>query len=154
MLLNIQRFVEHHDSYHITNKMSEEAIVQILVKNKYPIFNKQLIENPRYTTIEILKQHATSAEHGADHGYILGLNYREISEGYYTKRAEQIRKLQERLKYLTTDDIFTGAKIWLKELEELEAAIADGISSQWFYGTNNWEFEDELQPAVVKKKTK
>lgn len=152
MLLNIQRFVENHDSYHITNKMTEEAIVKILVKNKYQIFNRSMIENPRYTTIEILKQQATNAEFGADHGYIMGLNYREISEEYYKRRADTIRKLQDRLVYLTTDDIFTGAKIWLKELDELEVAIKDGIASQWFYGTNDWEFEDELQPAVVKKK--
>ena len=38
--------------------------------------------------------------------------------------------------------LFKGAKIWLKELEELELAIENGSKSEWFYGDNDYVFEE------------
>jgi hypothetical protein len=51
--------------------------------------------------------------------------------------------LEERRIYLNDDEEeFLGAKIWLKEIDELEKTITDGIKSNWFYGDNDYTFED------------
>jgi DNA topoisomerase-2 len=144
MLANMQRFSASHDDYNITSKTSEERAVAIITKNKYDIFNKSILENPKFTSETQLKQMVTSAKLGADYGYLLNLSYRDLTENMYIKRAKEIDDLKERMTYLQDGDksLFIGAKIWLKELDELESAITKGIESNWFYGENNYKFDD------------
>jgi len=143
MLKNMQRFSKEHDTYGITNKTSEETAIGILSKNKYAIFNHTLLDNPKFTSIKELVELITSAKYGADYDYLLRLSYRDLTEEAYDKREARIKELEQRLKYLLDDSgQFKGAKIWLQELEELEEAIRCGMASGWFYGENEYQFED------------
>lgn len=142
MLQNMQNFSKGHDSYGITNKTSEEKANIILKQHKYDIFNHTILENPRYTTIDILRDSIILEEYGASYEYILSMTYRDLTENAYDKRRERIEKLLERKQYLIDDDgLFAGAKIWLLELDELEVAIQTGLASEWFYGENEYTFE-------------
>ncbi len=143
MLQNMQRFSKNHDKYGITNKTTEDAANAVLKKEKYDIFNHTILENPRYTSVQLLRDLVTLAEHGASYDYILRMSYRDLTENAYTKREAKIAELLERKQYLIDDDgLFVGAKIWLLELDELEAAIQEGLASDWFYGENEFTFED------------
>jgi DNA topoisomerase-2 len=143
MLKEMQLFSSHHDDYAITSKTSEENAISIIRTNKYNVYNKSLLENPRYMSIDELKLHGTSEEYGARYDYLLNMSYRDLTEDAYTKRSERIDKLKERQLYLLDDSgLFPGATMWLKELDELESAIVEGDASNWFYGENIYEFED------------
>ncbi len=143
MLQNMQKFSKNHDNYGITNKTSEDTANEILKKEKYAIFNHTVLENPRYTSIETLKDIILLAEHGASYDYILRMSYRDLTENAFKKREARIAELLERKQYLIDDDgLFMGAKIWLVELDELEKAIQEGLASEWFYGENEYTFDD------------
>ena len=143
MLQNMQRFSKEHDNYGITNKTSEDKANEILKTNKYDIFNHTILENPRFTEVALLRDMITLAKYGACYDYILRMSYRDLTENAYAKRDARIKELLDRKQYLIDDDgLFPGAKIWLIELDELESAITDGISSQWFYGENEYNFDE------------
>jgi DNA topoisomerase-2 len=143
MLREMQSFSKHHDDYAITSKTSEEKAISIIRTNKYNVYNKSLLENPRYMSIDELKLQGTSEEYGASYNYLLGMSYRDLTENAHIKRADRIDKLEERQLYLMDDSgLFPGANMWLKELDELETAIVDGDASDWFYGENIYDFED------------
>ena len=143
MLKNMQKFSKEHDNYGITNKISEEEASNILAKNKYKIFNRIVLENPKFTSIKELIKLITNAEHGADYDYLLRMSYRDLTEGAYNKRSDRIKELEERLLYLSDDTgRFKGSKIWLHELDELEESVKIGIKTGWFYGENEYQFEE------------
>lgn len=142
MLQNMQRFSQNHNSYGIANEISAEKASDILKKNKYEIFNHTVLENPRYTSVEVLRDTIRLEEYGASYDYILTMSYRDLTENAYAKRKSRIAELLERKQYLIDDDgMFPGAKIWLLELLELETAIQAGLASDWFYGENDYTFE-------------
>ena len=152
MLKQMQKFSRVHDSCGITNKISEEKACQILKSNKFPIYNKAIIVNPKFNDVKSLKAMITQATHGASYNYLLSMSYRDLTQGAYDKRAAEITRLEERQLYLEDDDgQFPGAKIWLKELDECEKAIKEGIKSDWFYGDNVYKFDNG---AKLKKQNK
>ena len=156
MLKEQQKFSQNHDSYEINRKTSEEKAIVIIRKAKYNIYNKTLLENPKYVPVSELEFQATSPDHGASYNYLLNMSYKDITENAYNKRADRIKKLEERQIYLLdeSDGLFPGATMWLKELDELESAIEEGIASDWFYGENIYEFEDATVDGSSKKKKK
>ncbi len=143
MLQNMQRFSQKHTEYGITNSMSEEKAKNILKENNYQIFNHTILDNPRYTSIQELKDLITREDNGASYEYILRMSYRDFTKEAYNKRQKRIEELQKRQEYILDDGgLFPGAKIWLLELDELELAITEGLKTQWFYGENIYTFED------------
>jgi DNA gyrase/topoisomerase IV subunit B len=143
MLQNMQRFSISHDTYGITNKISEDEASVILKTHKYDILNHVLLESPKFTSVKKLIELITLAKHGASYDYLLRMSYRDLTEDAYTKRDKKIKELQNRQVYLRDETgSFPGAKIWLKELEELESAITSGMATGWFYGENEYTFEE------------
>ncbi len=149
MLMNQQRFSMSHDTYKITKDNTLQDVVKKLSKEKYDIFNKTLLNQPKYTSISDLIRLITVED--ADYDYLLDMNYKDITEEAYKKREEQIKKLKEYLLWLNEDnnekdektdknEKIIGAKIWLSEIEELESAIKKGYESDWLYGENNFKF--------------
>jgi DNA gyrase/topoisomerase IV subunit B len=139
LLNNIQRFSKLHDKYNITHNTTEEQANKILSENKYVMYNHAVLENPRFTSVEELIKLITIDD--VSYEYLLRLNYRDLTKDAYEKREKKINELEDRLKYLLDDKgMFKGAKIWLKELEELEDAIDKGLKSEWFYGENKFKF--------------
>jgi hypothetical protein len=155
MLLNMQRYSKDHDKYHITNKTSVEDAINIIKKNKYEMFNHTLLENPKYTSIDLLYKLITEENYGASYDYLLNMRDRDKTEEAYNKRQERIEELKEKLNLLNDNsELFKGANIWLKELEELYDAIKKGIASDWFYGENKYTFEDSDLTTKRQYKTK
>jgi DNA topoisomerase-2 len=55
MLMNQQRFSEQHDTYKITKDNKLANVINKLIHEKYEMFNKKLLNNPRYTPTHELK---------------------------------------------------------------------------------------------------
>jgi DNA topoisomerase-2 len=143
MLLNMQRFSQEHDTYAITSKTSLSKISEIAAANKYKIFNKTLLDNPKYTTIKELVKLITSEEHGASYDYLISMGYKAINKEAQEARAKKIEELKERQKYLLDDSgAFKGAKIWEYELNELSDSIEKGLATEWCYDAKECLFED------------
>jgi DNA topoisomerase-2 len=143
MLESQQRFSEEHEKYKIDRKTPIEKANAILHREKYPVFNKTTLNNPKYTQIELLIDQITNPAYGATYDYLLDMGYKDLLENAYDKRNKAIQDLLERQKFLRDHGgMFKGAKIWLQELDELELAIREGQASNWFYGTNQYKFED------------
>lgn len=155
MLLNMQKYSKEHDKYHITNKTTEEEAISIIKENGYQMFNHTLLENPKYTSINILNELITKEEYGASYDYLLNMRDRDKTEETFLKRQEKINELKDKLNLLSDkNEKFKGSNIWLKELEELNEAIKKGIASDWFYGENKYTFEDSDLTTGRKRKSK
>ena len=141
MLKAMQKFSKTHSQSGITNRTTEEKAIEKLKELGYKIYNKSYIESPRYISLHLLHSYLTSDMYGASYDYLLNMNYKAFTKDAYDKRQKKIDALEERNKLLHCKERFTGAKIWLKELNELEKVIHEGRKSQWFYGDNNYRFE-------------
>ena len=150
MLKNQQKFSSMHDSYAIGKKTKIDEMIELLLKNKYDIFNLTLLNNPKYTAVSDLIKLITDKEEGANYNYLINMSYRELTEEAYIKREQQIKHLQDRQLYLQDETgIFPGAKIWLVELDELEVAIKDGQATEWQYGEDDFIYEGK--PSKTKQ---
>lgn len=144
MLKNMQRFSKEHDHYNITNKTSEEEANRIISSNKYNIYNYSLLKDPKFTNVEMLIEVITNAKYGADYEYLLRMTYRDLTEGAFEKRDKQIKELEERIVYLSDNSgYFKGSQIWLKELDELEESVKEGLESDWCYKQFDYKFADD-----------
>ncbi len=136
-LKNIIRFSEHRDEYDITNKTPEKKFIQILKTNKYDMFNKTLLFNPRYTAVDELEHLiVNNPDAGTTYNYIIDLTYRQLLQEACQKRKEVLAKEEEKLKLLMEDsdesgNNFKGKKIWFSELQELKSVIKCGLRGGW-----------------------
>ncbi len=153
MLENMQKFSSNHASFNINKNTKDEEVIKILTDHKFRLFNHTLLRNPKYTAINELKELITEKKHGANYDYLLNMSYKDLTEEAYNKRAKDIDNIKLRQNYLIDDNgMFPGAKIWLKELEELEEAIKEGIKTDWMYGTNNFKFANNSKKKTAKKR--
>jgi DNA topoisomerase-2 len=141
LLKNMQRFSTEHDKYNITRKTTEVELIEIFKKNKYNIFNKTLLNNPKFTELNELIKLITDEKYGASYDYLLDMGYRTLTKESFDKREKQLEELEKYKKLLIDDEKngkFRGAKVWERELDELELSIEEGKRTQWFYGENTF----------------
>lgn len=151
MLKNMQRFNKAHSDYGISGKTTEEELIELLTKEKYDIFNESVVNEPKYTDVKSLVLMATSVEYGADYDYILKMSYKHLTKDAFQKREARIKELLERLNYLEDEPgTFKGAKVWLYELDQLEAVIKKGLETTWGFSENQLNF----RPRKTKKSKK
>jgi DNA topoisomerase-2 len=146
-LENIIKFTKNHQKYNITPKTSLEAVDTLLTENKYDTFNEVLLLNPKYTKVSEMKSLIINNSNGCSYEYLIKLSYRDMVECACKRRVNQLAEQKEKLKDLEDDDgsdkkLFKGGKTWLKELDLVESAIADGIKLGWSYGKDIAKFRD------------
>ena len=144
-LKNIIRFTKSHQDYNITPKSTLDVVNEILKKNKYDTFNANLLHSPKYTEInELSKNIINNVSLGTSYEYLIKLSYRDMIECTCVKRDKQLLEYEEKLKDLRLDDgtngLFKGINSWLKELNEVEKIISEGISLGWSYGKDVAKF--------------
>jgi DNA topoisomerase-2 len=137
-LENIIRFTEAHQKYKITTKIPINVVEKMLVDNKHDTFNYNLLMNPKYTKIEDMeKLIINNNDAGTSFDYLLRLSYRDMIKDAHIRRKATLLEYKKKLKDLQDDngsDIFKGAKTWLKELDNVESAVIDGLKLGWDYG--------------------
>lgn len=138
-LKNIIRFTKSHQKYDITPKTTIDAVNEILKKNKYDTFNSTLLHSPKYTEIsELGKLIINNIQSGTSYEYLIKLSYRDMIECACKRREKQLSEYEDKLKELELDNgsdgMFKGGKTWIKELDEVEKVINEGITLGWAYG--------------------
>ena len=145
-LKNIINFTINHQKYNITPKTKEEDVDKILIQNKFDTFNSALLHNPKYTSVaDLEKLIINNTTENTSYDYLIRLSYRDMIEDACKKRENQLKDLDEKLKDLLADsnesaNTFKGKNTWLKELNELENTIKEGIESGWSYGKDKAKF--------------
>lgn len=142
-LENIIRFSEERDKLGIKNSTPEKEFNSILEKKKYDKFNKTLLISPKYTKVEDLENMIINGDK-CSYEYIISLTYRSLLAEANIKRKEELDLEKKKLDELLDDcqdESFKGKKQWLKELEELEKIIEEGVVKGWNTQKNKPRFE-------------
>jgi DNA topoisomerase-2 len=144
LLKNVQRFSKVHSEYELNKDSTIEQFEEKLSTDGYKIFNETLLNNPNYTSIPDLIKSITEKKHGADYNYIIGLRYHDLLDKAYEAREKQLQKLLLRREYLHNETgNFIGAKMWSYELDELEKSLIQGLKTNWYYGSDEYNYETE-----------
>jgi DNA topoisomerase-2 len=171
MYEEIQRFSREHHSYNISTNTTVEQMVAILASRKYKKFNAELLASPKLHPTETLRDAITGNHDSVSYNYLLNMNYKKLGADAYQEREAHLKKLLDYKTVLYNDEIkvgskkfkssFLGAPIWMTELDEFEAALAEGRKSNWMYGEDGYVFEDTVidgaenaEPVKVKKTVK
>ncbi len=142
-LENIVRFSEERDKLGIKNSTPEKEFNEILEKKKYDKFNKTLLLSPKYTKVEDLESMIINGEN-CSYEYIISLTYRSLLAEANSKRKEELEQEKKKLEELLDDcqdETFKGKKQWLKELNDLEKIIDEGIKKGWNVQKSKPRFE-------------
>jgi DNA gyrase/topoisomerase IV subunit B len=148
-LREVQRFSKNHNNYNITNRTSLEKANEILESEKYIRFNYRNLSSPQFIPVEEL--HNAILVHDVSYDYLLDLGYKNLVDVACAKRDEEIKKIESLLEEYKDETYFKGAKIWLRELDELEKAVVDGLKSDWFYGENLFSYASMSDGVKGKK---
>lgn len=143
-LENIIRFTHSHQKYNITPKTKIDKVNQILSENNYDTFNSSMLTNPKYVEVEQLESLIINNEDCTSYDYLIKLSYKDMIESACKKRDKTLAEYKQKLKDLLTDngdsDIFKGGNTWLKELDELDKTVKEGMEKGWSYGKDVAKF--------------
>lgn len=123
------RFASNFEEYNL-GKKDELIWEKKLLKEKYIMYNEQIINNPGFLPIDKIEYYAKNVNQS--YKYIYNLTQREIMKEAIQKREEEIQKLEEELNNLTGNWIyFKGDNLWLSELDQAINIINNGLEKGW-----------------------
>jgi DNA topoisomerase-2 len=156
MLKNVQLFHKSHISYNITPKTKLHEVNKLLSANSYDTIDIRLLNNPDFTDVNNIKMLITDSKvnEKSNYDYLLDLSYKHLTEEAFITREKRIEYLKNRNIELQTKGKFKGANIWLKELDELEMVIDEGIKSTWMFGTNDYSYDNDDDNDEKEQNTK
>lgn len=140
------KFVNLSNKYNFTD-MKEHASISLLKRDKYKMFNKNLLDNPGLTPVGKLKElilgYPVNPETIADkrtYRYLLSINSYGLMEPANNARKAKLAELIKQLEDFRKPDIIK--RTWLAELEELYSVMKKGLSDPrgWLYGEKNSKF--------------
>lgn len=131
-LENIIRFCDIYKDMNLPNK-PEDEVLTILEKQEFTKFTKSPIDEPKYVDIKDLKE--TYLGDGATYNYLVSLSTKDMYEHITQKRKNQLEEYRNLLVDVKDqENMWLGAKWWLRELEQLKDVIAKGRESHWMFG--------------------
>jgi hypothetical protein len=117
----------------------EKEVLQILDDNEFTKFTKSPIDEPKYVDIDMLKE--TYLGEGANYEYLVRLSTRDMySQSVESKKAKlaELKELLDDIK--EKDDMWLGAKWWLRELDQLVEVIEEGRKTEWMFSHTNFNW--------------
>lgn len=132
--------------------MTIEEAETYLAKSGFTKLNMSALQSPE---IKYEPSIRAVVERDASYAYILNLRERDITIDGRTKYESEREQMREKHTQLTWDiqislyEPFIGAKIWLRELEELEKVVVFGRKTNWQY-ENYGRFVFESATAQAK----
>jgi DNA gyrase/topoisomerase IV subunit B len=134
---NVQNFIRMEKADEINvNDIPEEEQIETLDEQEFVRINLVLLEHPKYTKTEDL-QDAIFGD-SASFKYILDkITKRMCSTQQIQLREELIEVLKARLRKLEES---TYKDLWNDELDKLEKVVAEGIKTDWLFGTKKHVF--------------
>jgi DNA gyrase/topoisomerase IV subunit B len=116
-------------------RKSKDEQAKILEQFGYPKIGTEIINNPAYIPVEMIKYEALQNPENLNYKYILSLTQYQTSDDSYAERTEEIARLQNEInKLIKGQRHFPGAVWWLDELNKLETVVQRGLSIEgWGY---------------------
>lgn len=115
-------------------RKSKENQEKILEQFGYPKIGTEIISNPKYIPVNMIRYEALENKENLNYRYVLQLTQSQTSDDAYVDRNEEIRKLQALMQKLISEQkYFPGAVWWLEELNALEPVVARGLNEGWGY---------------------
>lgn len=159
-LENIQRFCTDYENLNMAKK-KKAAVIEILEEQKFVKLNVAMIHNPKYTPVDELEAAIVDPTR-ASLDYLIRLGFSDTHDEELALRMEKIKKLQNRYEILQDDvkdknGLFTGAKTWLSELDNLESILKTAFRDGWGYSEpvdHYSDSDDEDTGKRSKKKSK
>ena len=133
-LMHKQNVIKYLSEEKYIIKCSDEETMNALFKSKgYPMLNKAVMKDPKFiANADIWSEFI---EHGT-YDYLMQLKERDKTDRHIQKLNDkkivlenELEKLQENLR----EKPFPGAKMWLKELNEFESVVKEGLATNWLY---------------------
>lgn len=132
MLENQIEFVKQRDNYNLKVPRAEQ--VTLLQSKKYQTIDKHKLQVADFIKTADLT-HTIKEGDGADYGYLTKMNSEDISDEALLQLQEKLKECKSDLEELLKQDHFPGARIWKKELTQLDAAVSKyRESGTWTYG--------------------
>jgi len=127
--------------FSLARKTKEEQ-AKILETHNYPKIGTEIINDPQYIPVHMIKFEALENPENLNYRYILLLNQSQISDDAYHERNEEIQKLQNMIaKLLKEQQFFPGANWWIEELNKIEIVIQRGLSEGWGYDQRKKKYQ-------------
>ena len=137
-LENVIRFCDIYKSLKLPNK-PENEVMEILNENNFTKFTKSPIDEPKYVDIDMLKE--TYLGEGANYEYLVRLSTRDMYAQSIKAKKDKLAELKELLDDIKDDDdMWLGAKWWLRDLDQLISVIEEGRKTEWMFGHTNFNW--------------
>jgi DNA topoisomerase II len=138
-LENIIRFSENYKEYKLPGK-KEEEVLSIIEENAFTKFVKSPVDEPKYVSLEELE--STYLGEGATYDYLVGLSTKNMYKSSIERYKAHLKEYQDVLDDIKDkEDMWLGAKFWLRELDQIAEVIKTGRETNWMFGHMNYNWE-------------
>lgn len=120
LLENQTRFVTARDGYDLNVPRAKQ--VELLGTEKYQRIDKSRLSQPDHITTADLRKAILDGD-GADYGYLLKMSSEDITVEALASLQKDLDEARRDLEDLLKPDRFPGARIWKRELEQLDEAV-------------------------------
>lgn len=124
---NMIRFIQEHAEYRLSS-MDEDRQEDALSKRKYTRVNHVKLNDAGLTPNDQLEEAILVT--GASYGYLLGMNYKQMSKSNLSRLQDRARELAKQLKELEDDDVYKT--IWKAEIDALMIVLEDGVANGFY----------------------
>lgn len=127
------KFVDNHNKYNFS-KMDEETANTKLKNDGYIQFNKSLLDNPKFTSLDRLNYLVSDNKaSGTSFDYLFAIGPRQRMEASRVKRDADLKYQEDLLVILTAPGAIK--RVWTTELNELNDSIQKAFNSDrgWMY---------------------
>lgn len=131
---NIIKFVDEYKTLSLA-RLSDEEAYELLTAGGYIQFNIKLLNDPKLTPTDKLKEYILQTDISYD--YIYDIREKDKMIPAIKARNEKLIKLKTKLQELNAKadlGAFPGAQIWLDELNAAEKIIREGFNTNWDFG--------------------
>lgn len=124
------RFIEMRESLNLS-RLRKDAQCEILHKAGFHTVDFNLLNRPNYTAIDELENRIMN-DPNSSYDYLRKMDSDDISEEGLQALRDRVTDTQRELDELEAPDAVQ--KIWLKELDTLDAIVKRGQTEGWLYG--------------------
>lgn len=131
----INNKIKYAESNHTFGRLGRDKLLAAILEAGYTPFDVSVINAPKFTQVESIKTIATGRS--ADCKYLAKMRDWDKTYDAIADYCADLAKLHAELDKLNSDALvgrFPGAKMFLEELDSLEAVIAEGQRTGWLFG--------------------
>lgn len=127
------KYINFSNKYKL-HGLDEESWIAKFKKEKYPMFNESVVNNPGFIKNDKILFHAKKDKSKISYNYLLNLSQYDFMKKSIDRRRNKINSLEAEINKLSEPWVyFKGDSLWLDELGKLKKVIKNGIEKGWGY---------------------